>query len=58
MTKFRGLQESIKMSKVPKDMGKKVQEELQRALNEWTSYIPAEGIYKNPKYQKIERSEK
>jgi len=46
------------MSKVPKDMGKKVQEELQRALNEWTSYIPAEGIYKNPKYQKIERSEK
>ena len=45
------------MSKVPKDLGKKVQEELQHAIDEWTKHIPAEGYYKNPKTQKIEREE-
>ncbi len=37
-------------------MGKKVQEELQQALDQWTDKIEggAEGYYKEKKVQKIE----
>ena len=46
------------MSKVPKDMGKKVQDELQQVLNEWTDQIPACGAYHDPEFQKIELQKK
>ena len=48
--------EGNNMSKVPKEMGKKVQEELQKALDQWTSFIEggAEGYYKKKETQKIE----
>ena len=46
----------IILSKVPKEMGKKVQKELQDALDEWTSYVEtgAEGYYRKKETQKIE----
>ena len=45
------------MSKVPRDMGKEVQAELQKALNAWTQEVTkgAEGYYKQGETQKIER---
>ena len=44
------------MSKVPRDMGKAVQAELQKVLNEWTQEVAkgAEGYYKYRETQKIE----
>ncbi len=45
------------MSKVPKDMGRKVQQELQDALNEWRDEVfteGTEGYFKNRRVQKIE----
>ena len=45
------------MSKVPKEMGKRCQEEFQKVLSEWTEQIAAPGVYQDKKYQKIERSE-
>ena len=45
------------MGKLPKELGKKVQEELQKVLEEWTDQIVAPGIYQDKKFQKIERSE-
>ncbi len=40
-------------------MGKKVQEELQKALDQWTDNVEsgAEGYYKRKETQKIEREE-
>ena len=42
------------MSKVPKEMGKKVQQELQKALDQWTDHIKGEGYYRRKETQKIE----
>ena len=47
----------MKLSKVPKEMGKKVQEEFQKIIDEWTDQIVAPGVYQDKKFQKIERSE-
>jgi hypothetical protein len=48
----------IKLSKVPEDMGRKVQRELQKALDQWTDQIPASGAYEIPEFQKIEMQRK
>ena len=48
------------MSKVPKDMGEKVQKELQKALDEWRDLVfidNVQGYLKNRKTQKIEKEE-
>ena len=44
------------LSKIPKEMGKKVQQELQKALDQWTDHIKggAEGYYRKKETQKIE----
>lgn len=50
----------FKISKVPKDMGRRVQQELQNALNEWRDEVfteGSEGYLKNRRTQKIEMGE-
>jgi hypothetical protein len=41
-------------------MGKEVQRELQKVLNEWTDNVSggADGAYHDPKFQKIEIQKK
>ena len=39
-------------------MGRKVQRELQKALDQWTDQIPASGAYEIPEFQKIEMQRK
>jgi hypothetical protein len=48
------------MSKVPKEMGEKVQQELQKALDQWTDHVSggACGAYHDPEFQKIEIQKK
>ena len=48
------------MSKVPKVLGEKVQEELQNALEKWRDEVFIQnihGVLKDPKTQKIEKEE-